>query len=96
MKIKFDDDAIRRMANDAARTRADRLQRVYDNVLEAGQGKTEAEVKELLAREWRSTFDGEITDPELSQATAVLAGGRRIKVELEVKGRRPSAPEPSM
>lgn len=86
MKIKFDDDAIRKMANDAARTQADRLQRVYDNVLEAGQGKTEAEVKELLAQQWRSTFGAEITDSELSQAAAVLAVGRRIKVQLEVKG----------
>lgn len=86
MKIKFDDDAIRKMANDAARTQADRVQRLYDHVLEAGRGKTDAEVKELLAQEWRSTFGTEITDPELSQAAAVLAGGRRIEVQLEVKG----------
>lgn len=44
MKINFDDDAIRRIAADAARTQADRLQHVYDHVLGVAQGKTEAEV----------------------------------------------------
>lgn len=86
MKVKFDNDSIRKVANDVAQTSADRLQRVYDHVLQAGQGRTEADVKELLAYEWRSTFGTEITDPELSQTAAVLAAGRRIQVNLQVRG----------
>jgi len=44
------------------------------------------DVKVLLAQEWRSTFDQEITDPQLSRVANVLAEGRRIEVQTRVQG----------
>ena len=73
------------LPRELAQEQADRLQSVYDRVLRLGQGKSLIEVKDLLAREWRSTFGTNITDPELSERAAKLAEGQQIKVVLRMK-----------
>ncbi len=80
----FDGDAVRAMAREAVRQRADELQELYDRVLTTEAGKPVEDVKTVLAREWRTTFDTELTDPELSDTAEVLASGTRIKVKLDM------------
>ncbi len=82
--LNFDDDGIRRMANEVVQAQAGTLQAVYDRVLQAGQGKSVDEVKVLLQREVRLTLGGDITDPELTSCAEVLAQGRRIEVRPEL------------
>jgi hypothetical protein len=60
---------------------ANRVQGVYDVVLHAGRGRSLDDVKELLAREWRTAFGTELTEPKLSELAAPLAEGRRIVVK---------------
>jgi hypothetical protein len=81
--IKFDPEGFAQAIDDVMQSRADQLQAVYDRVLEAGEGKTLADVKALLRDEWHSTFGTEITDPDLSACAEVLASGRRIEVRRE-------------
>jgi hypothetical protein len=76
-------DAVARAINDVMQDRASELQGVYDRVHQAGSGKTDEEVKDLLRTEVRATFGTEITDPELSACAAVLSSGRRIEVRRE-------------
>ena len=85
MKINFDEDAVRRLADEAARKQAARLQSVYDRVLEAGRGKDLGAMKVLLSNEWRSEFGTAIPDQQLSQSAEVLAQGRRIEVRPQVR-----------
>jgi len=93
MRLQFHDGAIRAFREHAerqvashVRDQADKLQGVYDRVLAASRGKPVDDVKVLLAQEWRSTFDQEITDPQLSRVANVLAEGRRIEVQTRVQG----------
>ncbi len=79
----FDGDAVRAMAREAVQQSADELQELYDRVLRTEAVKPVEDVKIVLAREWRTTFDTELTDPELSDTAAVLASGTRIEVRLE-------------
>ena len=72
-------------AESIKREKARMVQSVYGRVLRLGKGKSLMEVKDLLAREWRSTFGTNITDPELSEAAEKLAKGQRIKVVLRMK-----------
>jgi len=92
VRLQFKGDAIRALKEHAERQmmshvhgQADKLQGVYDRVLDSSQGKTENEVKALLIQEWRSTFGNELGEPQLSAAASVLAEGRRIKVQTEIK-----------
>lgn len=80
----FDGDAVRAMAREAVRQRADELQELYDRVLRTEADKPVEDVKTVLAREWRATFDTELTGPELSDTAEVLASGTRIKVQLDM------------
>jgi hypothetical protein len=79
-RVEFDQAGMAQALNGALQAQADQLQAVYDRVLQAGQGKSLEEVKELLGHNIRATFGTEITDPELSACSEVLASGRRIEV----------------
>jgi hypothetical protein len=79
----FDGDAVRAVAREAVQQRAGELQELYDRVLRTEAGKPVEDAKAALAREWRSAFGAELTDPELSDTAAVLASGTRIKVRLD-------------
>jgi hypothetical protein len=79
----FNEDAVRAMAREAVQQRADELQELYDRLLLTEAGKPVEDVKTALAREWRTTFDTELTDPELSDTAEVLASGTRIVVRLD-------------
>jgi hypothetical protein len=83
LKLEFDGDAVRAMAREAAQQSADELQELYDRVLRTEAGKPVKDVKTVLAREWRTAFDTELTDPELSDTAEVLASGTRIEVRLD-------------
>lgn len=85
MRIEWDDDAFRRMTNEIIQEQADRLQDVLDRVFRIAPGKSVEWVKSQLAKEWRSEFDTEITDPELSEYSQALAAGQRIKVQPDIK-----------
>jgi hypothetical protein len=82
LRIEFDDDAIRRVAGETARQN---VQKVYDDVLDAGRGKTVDQVKALLICQWQATFGVPLADPELSRVAAALADGRRVKARVEAK-----------
>jgi hypothetical protein len=84
VKLEFNDDARNELGREAARQGADRMQGVFDRVLELGEGKPVQEVKVILAREWRSAFGGDITDPELSRDAALLAAGHRIEARPDI------------
>jgi len=56
-------------------------------VLCDGRGRSVAEVRDLLAREWRETFGEDVTEPEFSQCAETLARGDRVNVKVEVKKR---------
>jgi hypothetical protein len=79
----FNEDAIRAVAQEAVQQRADELQELYGRLLRTEAGKPVEDVKTALAKEWRSTFDAELTDPELSDTAEVLASGTRIEVRLD-------------
>jgi hypothetical protein len=85
MRIEWDDDAIRRMTNEIVEEQAGKLQDLLDRVFRLAPGKSVDWVKTVLAQEWRSEFDAEITDPELSEYAKTLAEGHRIKVQPEIK-----------
>lgn len=88
MKVEDLPEALRQLARDRprqlAQAQADKIQKVYDQVLQDGGGKSVEEVRSLLAREWRSALGGDLTEPRLSQAAAELAAGNRIKMKLRV------------
>jgi hypothetical protein len=65
---------------DRVQADADKRQAVYDRVLRDGRGKSVAQVRGLLAREWRATFGTDISEAELSENAKVLAAGNRIQV----------------
>jgi len=84
MHIEWDDEVIRRMATEIVEEQAQRLQDLLDRVFRLASGRSVEWVKIVLAQEWRSEFDVEITDPELSEYAGALTEGRRIKVQPEV------------
>jgi hypothetical protein len=85
MGIEWDNDAIRRMTNEIVGEQAGKLQDLLDRVFRLAPGKSVDWVKTVLAQEWRSEFDAEITDPELSEYAKTLAEGHRIKVQPEIE-----------
>jgi hypothetical protein len=85
MNIEWDHDAIRRMTSEIVEEQASTLQDLLDRVFQLAPGKSVDWVKALLAKEWRSEFGSEITDPELSEYAQTLAGGCRIKVQPQLK-----------
>lgn len=67
---------IKRMAVEAVKKN---LQPVLDGLLSECAGKPLDDVKRRVATEWAKANEGaEITDPELSQIAATLAGGERV------------------
>jgi hypothetical protein len=85
LRIEWDDDALRRMTNDIVQEHASQLQALLDRVFRLARGRSVEWVKGRLAKEWRSEFDTEITDPELSEYAQTLGAGHRIKVQTEVE-----------
>jgi hypothetical protein len=57
-------------------------QGIYDKVLCDGHGRSVAEVRDLLAREWREAFGEDMAEPDLSQFAGALARGERVEVKV--------------
>jgi hypothetical protein len=88
MKMAELPDHLRRFGqqrlNELVQQQVDKVQSVYDRVLDAGRGQSLEEVKALLAQEWRSEFGAELTESKLSEQAAPLAEGRRIVVKTKM------------
>lgn len=80
---------LRRLAQEKprelAQAQADKIQKVYDRALAEVGGRDIEEVKKLLATEWRSTLGSDLEEPNLSKTASVLAEGRGIKVNMNLK-----------
>jgi len=82
LKVKWNEQGLQQLAQEAGRQVAAKTQDVYDRVLSIGAGKSPQEVKDLLAREWKSEFGTVPTDPDLTNVATELAAGRRVEVRV--------------
>jgi TRAP-type C4-dicarboxylate transport system substrate-binding protein len=78
--FKFDQRAIDKLAKEAVKNEAKRLQKMMDDLLRRYQGRPVSEVKSALAREWKKD-GGKVTDPELTEWATEISEGRRITVK---------------
>ncbi len=80
MELKFDDDALRRLAKQVTEAKAEELQAMVDGVVAANAGQPVEEVKVALQTAWEQT-GGTISDPELTQWATAISQGRLIVIQ---------------
>jgi len=89
MGVQFNRGAFERALNDqvasAVKEQADKLQRIYDRVWTAKDGKTEEQIATLLRQEWRAAYGQEIPGAQLTKAVTAIAEGLPIKVVTEIR-----------
>jgi hypothetical protein len=77
-KFKFDDRAIKQIADQAARQVADESNRLFAQLGRQYRGKPVSVIKPALKRAWERQ-GGKITDPELTEYAQAISDGTPIK-----------------
>ncbi|MFE3106878.1 hypothetical protein ACFXKJ_40995 [Kitasatospora indigofera] len=85
VRFSFDEGAIRRVAEEAARKVAGQYQKALDEVLAAHQGQPVEEVKVVLAARWHQVQGHVLEDPDLTRYAELLAGGQRIEIRTKMR-----------
>jgi DNA-binding GntR family transcriptional regulator len=78
----FNDDAIRRAAQQATDRVASGMQELLDDLSQQEHGKDIDAVKADLREAWRNRFGRELTDPHLSAWAEQLANGRSVVIKV--------------
>ncbi|MGW6144307.1 hypothetical protein [Streptomyces sp. NPDC055140] len=80
-KLKIDDSALRKVAEQATRKLASDLTRALNVLTPQYQGRPLDEVKKAVAETWsRHSGGGSITDPELTKFAEQIAAGGQVTV----------------
>lgn len=80
-KIKIDQRALKKVAQQAARNMASDLTRALNALRSRYEGRPLSEVKAAVQSTWaRHSGGGSITDPELTAYAEDIAAGRRVEV----------------
>ena len=78
--FKFDEGALKKVAEQAVKDKARDMQRRMDRLAAELKGKSLETAKVRLQQEWRRD-GGSITDPELTEYAQALVDGTRIVFE---------------
>lgn len=79
--FSFDQRAIDKLAKELVNDEVKRLQKMMDDLHRRYQGRSVAEVKTALVREWTKRDGGKVSDPELTEWATEISEGRRITIK---------------
>lgn len=80
-KIKWDQNAARKLERLAQKGVQREVQRFFDRFTRQYRGQPVEQVKSALQREWSHQMDGQIIDPELTEYATIISDGGTIEVQ---------------
>lgn len=83
MSFRLNEEAVKKVANDAVAIKAQQMQSLLDSLASTEKGKPVEDVKATLERRWTEDLSGTLTDPHLSAWAEQLAAGGRVIVKQE-------------